>query len=138
MEPLPAGPLVGAALGKFPALATSGICMATLLGLAETVVFGSGCTTVEWPQAAPLDVVRVRSGYSAGVPSDSVLRDFTVQLRTAEGWTPIASVAGNVSGEVVVDAKNLTADAVRLLITDPSASATDVARVYEVEAIAAG
>lgn len=93
---------------------------------------------VEWPQAAPLDVVRVRSGYSAGVPSDSVLRDFTVQLRTAEGWTPIASVAGNVSGEVVVDAKGLTADAVRLLITDPSASATDVARVYEVEAIAAG
>lgn len=92
---------------------------------------------VEWPSAAPLDVVRVRSGYSVGAPELSVLRDFTVQVRTEEGWTPLTSVTGNTSGDVVVDAKGHTADAVRLLITDPSASATDVARVYEVEAIAA-
>lgn len=92
---------------------------------------------VEWPTAAPLDVIRVRSGYSVGAPELSVLRDFSVQVRTAEGWTQIAVVDDNDSGEVTIDAHGLTADAVKILITDPSASATDVARVYEVEAIAA-
>ncbi|WP_226531097.1 BNR-4 repeat-containing protein [Microbacterium paraoxydans] len=93
--------------------------------------------TVEWTDAAPLDVVRVRSGYSVGPPQSSVLRDFTVELRTASGWVPVGTITGNTSTTVVVDAQGLTADAVRLLITDPSDSATDVARVYEIEAIAA-
>lgn len=92
---------------------------------------------VEWPEAALLDVVRVRSGYSLGAPEQSVLRDFSVQVRTAAGWTQIAVIDDNANGEVTVDAQGSTADAVRILITDPSASATDVARVYEVEAIAA-
>ena len=93
--------------------------------------------TVEWGQAAPLDIVRVRSGYSVGPVAASVLRDFTVELRTSTGWTPVATIADNTSNTVVVDAQGLSADAVRLVITDPSDSATDVARVYEVEAIAA-
>ncbi|HZU92916.1 MAG TPA: hypothetical protein VFF85_04775, partial [Microbacterium sp.] len=93
--------------------------------------------TVEWDGAAALDVVRVRSGYSVGPAAASVLRDFTVQVRTSGGWVPIGSFDDNTLNTVVVDAQGLTADAVRLLITDPSASDTDVARVYEIEAIAA-
>lgn len=93
--------------------------------------------TVEWDEAAPLDVVRVRSGYTVGLPQTSVLRDFTVQLRTASGWVTVGTVTGNTQTTVVVDAQGRTADAVRLVITDPSDSATDVARVYEIEAIAA-
>jgi hypothetical protein len=93
--------------------------------------------TVEWDGAAALDVVRVRSGYSVGPAAASVLRDFTVQVRTSGGWVPIGSFDDNTLNSVVVDAQGLTADAVRLLITDPSASDTDVARVYEIEAIAA-
>jgi hypothetical protein len=93
--------------------------------------------TVEWGAAAPLDVVRVRSGYSVGPVASSVLRDFTVQVRTASGWLTIGAYDDNVLPTVVADAQGLSADAVRLLITDPSASATDVARVYEIEAIAA-
>ncbi|WP_164234701.1 BNR-4 repeat-containing protein [Microbacterium hydrocarbonoxydans] len=93
--------------------------------------------TIEWAEAAPLDIVRVRSGYSVGPAAASVLRDFTVELRTAAGWTPVAAIADNTSNTVVVDAQGLSADAVRLVITDPSDSTTDVARVYEVEAIAA-
>jgi len=93
--------------------------------------------TVEWDQAAPLDVVRVRSGYTVGPPQTSVLRDFTVQLRTATGWVTVGSIVDNTQTTVVIDAQDRTADAVRLVITDPSDSATDVARVYEIEAIAA-
>lgn len=93
--------------------------------------------TVEWASAAPLDVVRVRSGYSVGPAAASVLRDFTVQVRTSAGWVAIGSFDDNALNTVVVDGQGLTADAVRLLITDPSASDTDVARVYEIEAIAA-
>lgn len=93
--------------------------------------------TVEWAGAAELDVVRIRSGYSVGPAASSVLRDFTVQVRTAGGWVSIGAFDDNTLTTVVVDAQGLTADAVRLLITDPSASATDVARVYEIEAIAA-
>ncbi|MFD5226206.1 BNR-4 repeat-containing protein [Microbacterium sp. NPDC058342] len=92
---------------------------------------------VEWDEAAPLDVVRVRSGYLGGAMQPSVLRDFTVEARTAQGWTPLATIQRNVSDVVVVDAKKVTADAVRLLITNPSDSATDVARVFGIEAIAA-
>lgn len=94
--------------------------------------------TAEWTQATPLDVVRVRSGYSVGPPQPSVLRDFTIDVRTAAGWVTIGTIVDSTANDVVVDAQGLTADAVRLTITDPSDSATDVARVYEIEAIAAG
>lgn len=93
--------------------------------------------TVAWAQAQALELVRVRSGYSVGDPAPSVLRDFTVEVRTAAGWTQIGSFAGNTAGTVTVNAGGATADAVRLLIQTPSASTTNVARVYEFEAIAA-
>jgi hypothetical protein len=92
--------------------------------------------TAEWSESAPLDVVRIRSGYSVGPPQASVLRDFSVELRTADGWVEVGAIVDNTANSVLVDAQGLTADAVRLLITDPSNSATDVARVYEIEAIA--
>lgn len=93
--------------------------------------------TVTWAQAQPLELVRVRSGYSVGDPALSVLRDFTVEVRTAAGWTQIGSFSDNTASTVTVDAGGATADAVRLRIQTPSASTTNVARVYEVEAIAA-
>lgn len=92
--------------------------------------------TVTWAQAQPLELVRVRSGYSVGDPALSVLRDFAVEVRTAAGWTQIGSFTGNTAGTVTANAGGVVADAVRLVIQTPSASTTNVARVYEVEAIA--
>ncbi|WP_430647448.1 BNR-4 repeat-containing protein [Agromyces sp. GXS1127] len=94
--------------------------------------------TADWGEPTALEVVRVRSGYSSGIPSQSVLRDFTVEVHTDAGWTEIGRYDDSVDGTVVAPANGLVADQVRLLITDPSASSTDVARVYEIEAIAAG
>lgn len=85
---------------------------------------------------AALEEVRVRSGYSAESGSAAVLRSFEVQVRTSTGWTSIGSVAANTQRLVRFPAAGVAADAVRLLISDPSASATDVARVFEIEAIA--
>lgn len=93
--------------------------------------------TVEWATAAPLDVVRIRSGYSVGPAAASVLRDFRVELRTPSGWVTAGTITGNTDQTARIDANGVTADAVRLVITDPSDSETDVARVYEIEAIAA-
>lgn len=93
--------------------------------------------TADWHEPTALELVRVRSGYSGGVAGDAVLRDFTVELHTVDGWVEAGRFDDNVAGTVVVDAGGLVADQVRLLITDPSASSTDVARVFEIEAIAA-
>lgn len=90
-----------------------------------------------WAEPTAIDLVRVRSGYSSGVPSQSVLRDFSVELRSDGTWVEIGRVDDNVEGTVSVEADGLVADGVRLLITDPSSSSTDVARVYEIEVIAA-
>ena len=57
-------------------------------------------------------------------------------MRTSVGWTSIGSVTANTQRLVSVPAAAVVADGVRLLISDPSASATDVARVFEIEAIA--
>ncbi|WP_353807699.1 BNR-4 repeat-containing protein [Agromyces sp. SYSU T00194] len=94
--------------------------------------------TADWHEPTPLEVVRVRSGYSGGIPSQSVLRDFTVEVHTADGWIEIGRFDDNVDGTVLAAADGLVADQVRLHITDPSASSTDVARVYEIEAIRSG
>jgi hypothetical protein len=59
-----------------------------------------------------------------------------VQVHTAAGWTSIGSIAGNTQRLVSIPATGVVADGVRLLISDPSASTTDVARVFEIEAIA--
>jgi len=85
---------------------------------------------------AALAEVRVRSGYSAEAGSAAVLRSFEVQVRMSTGWTTIGSATANTQRLVSIPAAGVVADGVRLLISDPSASATDVARVFEIEAIA--
>jgi hypothetical protein len=85
---------------------------------------------------AALAEVRVRSGYSAEAGSAAVLRSFEVQVRTSTGWTTIGSATANTQRLVSIPVAGVVADGVRLLISDPSASATDVARVFEIEAIA--
>ena len=92
--------------------------------------------TIDWHEPTAVEAIRVRSGYSAGVSAQSVLRDFTVEVHTADGWVEIGRYDDNVEGTVTADARGLVADQARVLITDPSASATDVARVFEVEALA--
>ncbi|MGW8566996.1 BNR-4 repeat-containing protein [Isoptericola sp. NPDC055881] len=95
--------------------------------------------TVAWGRTAPVASVRVHSGYRAAVdPASAVLRDFTVELHTATGWVQVGSVTGSTAGNVTVPTPGVTADQVRLVVTDPSASETDVARVFEVEVLAAG
>ncbi|WP_423465114.1 BNR-4 repeat-containing protein [Promicromonospora sp. MS192] len=93
--------------------------------------------TADWGTPTAVDTVRVRSGYSKATGTADVLRAFSVELHTADGWVPVGQVSGSTQGTVTLTFPAATADQVRLLVTDPSASATDVARVYEVEALAA-
>ncbi|MFE6968508.1 BNR-4 repeat-containing protein [Isoptericola sp. NPDC057653] len=95
--------------------------------------------TVAWDDAAPVASVRVHSGYRAAVdPASAVLRDFSVELHTTGGWVQVGAVTGSTAGVVTLPATGVTADQVRLVVTDPSASETDVARVFEIEVLAAG
>ncbi|MBB2915141.1 hypothetical protein FHS43_006461 [Streptosporangium becharense] len=92
--------------------------------------------TVDLGSPAAIDRVRVQTGYTrAPVPGTDVLRDFTVEARVDGQWQEIGRVTGNTSGTVTVDAGDVQADQVRLLITDPSGNALDVARVFEIEVI---
>ncbi len=117
-----------------PSLAVDGVCSD-----ASRWISAAGDST-PWISvdfaAAALHEVRVRSGYSADTGSAAVLRSFDVQVHTAAGWTSIGSIAGNTQRLVSIPATGVVADGVRLLISDPSASTTDVARVFEIEAIA--
>ncbi|GAA2878077.1 hypothetical protein GCM10010517_39980 [Streptosporangium fragile] len=92
--------------------------------------------TVDLGSPAAIDRVRVHSGYTrAPVPGTDVLRDFTVEARVGGQWQEIGRVTGNTSGTVTLDAGDVQADQVRLLITDPSNNTLDVARVYEIEVL---
>lgn len=91
----------------------------------------------DWGADETVDTVRVRSGYSNAVGANDVLRDFSVELHTAGGWVPVGEVTGNTAGVVTLSVPPTAADRVRLTVTDPSNSTTDVARVYEVEVLAA-
>ncbi|WP_460799895.1 BNR-4 repeat-containing protein [Microbacterium sp. GXF0217] len=119
-----------------PERAVDGVCTDASRWISAA---GDLAPTVEitWPEAQALDEVRVRSGYSVDPGTAAVLRGFTVLVHTADGWTDVGSYAANTDRLVRVDAGGLIADAVRLEISDPSASETDVARVFEIEAIAA-
>jgi hypothetical protein len=90
--------------------------------------------SLQEPQA--LSEVRVRSGYSNDPGLEAILRSFTVEVHTTDGWRQVGSYAGNRQRLVRTDVGGLTVDGVRLLISDPSSSPTDVARVFEIEAIA--
>ena len=118
-----------------PELAVDGVCTDTsrwISAVGDTAPWISLSLTV--PSA--LEEVRVRSGYSADAGTAAVLRSFEVQVHIPTGWTSLGSVVANTQRLVSVPAEGVVADGVRLLISDPSASATDVARVFEIEAIA--
>lgn len=93
--------------------------------------------TADWETPTELSAVRIHSGYAGGDNAASVLRDFSIEVHTTGGWIEVGRYDDNVLGSVVADVDGLVADQVRLLITDPSGSSTDVARVFEIEAIAA-
>ncbi|MEU0484267.1 BNR-4 repeat-containing protein, partial [Streptosporangium sp. NPDC006013] len=92
--------------------------------------------TVDLGSPAAIDRVRVHSGYTkAPVPGTDVLRDFTVEARVDGLWREVGRITANTSDTVTVDTAGVRADGVRLLVTDPSGSAIDVARVFEMEVI---
>lgn len=92
---------------------------------------------LRWTEAAALAEVRIRSGYSVDPGTSAVLRGATVLVHTADGWNEAGSFAANTDRLVRVAVDGLIVDGIRLEISDPSASATDVARIFEIEAIAA-
>lgn len=118
------------------ALAVDGICTDASRWI-SAVGDTAPTVTAAWQTPAALAEVRVKSGYAGGVSTDSVLRDFTIEVRTDGTWVEVGRFDDNTAGTVAAAVDGLVADAVRLLITGPSASATDVARVFELEAIAA-
>ncbi|WP_166848127.1 BNR-4 repeat-containing protein [Isoptericola sp. BMS4] len=93
--------------------------------------------TVDWGAAEAVSTVRVHSGYRAAIdPASAVLRDFTVELHTPAGWAEVGRYTGSTAGVVTVPVPDGTsADRLRLVATDPSASDTDVARVFEIEVL---
>ncbi|MGW8529709.1 MULTISPECIES: BNR-4 repeat-containing protein [Nocardiopsidaceae] len=87
--------------------------------------------TVDPGAVADVSAVRVASGYAPD-PASTVLRDFEVRGRTpGGGWTTLASVSGNTEELRVVEFASAEVDRVQLVVTDPSASEVDVARVRE-------
>jgi len=118
------------------ALAVDGVCTDASRWI-SAVGDTAPTITAAWQAPTALAEVRVKSGYAGGVSTDSVLRDFTVEVRTGGAWVEVGRFDDNTAGTVTATVDGLVVDAVRLLITDPSASATDVARVFEIEAIAA-
>jgi hypothetical protein len=90
--------------------------------------------TVDLGAPAELDSVYIYSGYQrTNNDPTSVLKDFAVQVHTEAGWQQVASVVDNTQPRVTIRSVGATADQVRLSISDPSRSTTDVARVFEVE-----
>jgi hypothetical protein len=82
-----------------------------------------------------VDQIDVYSGYGwPNVASGTVLVDFRVEVHTSTGWVQVASVTGNTRSRFSVPGTAATVDQIRLVVTDPSDNATDIARVYEVAA----
>ncbi|WP_166348534.1 BNR-4 repeat-containing protein [Phytoactinopolyspora limicola] len=95
--------------------------------------------TIDLEATYPVDQVRVYSGYHAApIPATDVLRDFTIEFHRDGRWHQVADIAGNTSMSVVAETDGAAADQVRLVITDPSDSPIDVARVFEIEVISGG
>ncbi|MEV4476550.1 discoidin domain-containing protein [Nonomuraea sp. NPDC049504] len=91
--------------------------------------------TVELGRSYAISEIRVRSGYGkAPVPGTGVVRSLAVEAHTASGWQRVATITGNTPNTVRVPA-SVTADQVRLAISDPSGNPLDVARMYEVEVV---
>jgi hypothetical protein len=90
--------------------------------------------TIDLGAAAGIGAVHVYSGYTrTNSDPTTTLKDFTVEVRTAEGWRRVAEVADNDAYRVRLSGLDVRGDQVRLVISDPSGSTTDIARVFEVE-----
>ncbi|MDA3645820.1 polysaccharide lyase beta-sandwich domain-containing protein [Saccharopolyspora indica] len=89
---------------------------------------------VSLDRMAALASISVYSGYAATNHDEtSTLKDFTVEVRTADGWVRVADIVGNVAHKVEVTDLDVVGDQVRLSISRASGSTTNVARVFEVE-----
>ncbi|MBB2976607.1 hypothetical protein FHX49_002186 [Microbacterium endophyticum] len=87
--------------------------------------------TVSLDAAQYVSSVGIYSGYTGG--SGVVLVDFTVDVHTTAGWQQVAAITGNTSSAREVAVGIADVDGVRLTVSNPSASTTEVkiARVYE-------
>ena len=93
--------------------------------------------TVDLGATRNIAAVYVYSGYKrTNNDLTSVLKDFTVEVHTTTGWQHVAGIADNMEYRVAVPSLHVQGDQVRLSISDPSRSETDVARVFEVEVYA--
>lgn len=89
---------------------------------------------VDLGAAADLTDIHVFSGNRAERhPAWSTLKDFTVEVHTADGWQQVADIVDNVDHEVAVNDLDINGDQVRLSISRPSDSSTPIARVFEIE-----
>ncbi len=90
--------------------------------------------TVDLGSPTDIGAVYVYSGYNqTNHDPTSTLKDFTIEVRTPDGWQQVAEYVGNVDHRVTAQDLGVTGDQVRLSISDPSGSSIDVARVFEVE-----
>jgi len=90
--------------------------------------------TIDLGDPVAITGIAVFSGYNVtNHDPTSTLKDFAIEVRTADGWQTVATVEDNVEHRVLVKDLDVTADEVRLAISDPSDSTIDVARVFEVE-----
>ncbi|TWD75152.1 F5/8 type C domain-containing protein [Kribbella amoyensis] len=79
--------------------------------------------------------IDVYSGYGfPNVATSTVLRTFRIEAHTASGWVQAGTFTGNTRPIVSAPGPAATIDQIRLVITDPSDSTPDIARVYEVAA----
>lgn len=89
--------------------------------------------TIDLGQYRDVGQIDVYSGYRwPSTVADTILVDFRVEAHTSAGWVTAATVADNTDALVSVPAPSAPIDQVRLVVTDPSNNAVDIARVYEV------
>lgn len=90
--------------------------------------------TVDLGGPVRIGTITVHSGYVAtNNDPTTTLKDFAFEVHTEGGWQRVAAYTGNVAPAVTARDVDVTGDQVRLAITDPSGSTTDVARVFEFE-----
>jgi hypothetical protein len=89
---------------------------------------------IDLEQPYDLDSIHVFSGtQEQNHPSWSTLKDFVVEVHTENGWVQVADIVDNDDHEVAVTGLDIAGDLVRLDISRPSASTTDIARVFQIE-----
>jgi hypothetical protein len=90
--------------------------------------------TIDLGDVINIDSVYVYSGYQqTNHDPTTMLVDFTVEVRSDGEWQEVAAVVDNREHLVALRDVAAHGDQVRLLISDPSRSSIDVARVFEVE-----